>query len=134
MDVHSHFGRTPLYSAAFYGDLKMVWVLLKYNTDANARSDTGWTVLHQRYLNSFIPNVYRSLCDVARLLLEYDADVNAQISDSALSGSTPLHIAIKSNRVEVACVLLEHGVNINVEDSCHRQWGLDANFTKSKVM
>ena len=111
----------------------MVQVLLKYNADANAQSDTGWTMLHQGYLNSFIPNVYQSLCDVARLLLEYGVDVNAQISDSALSGSTPLHIAIKSNRVEVACVLLEHGANVNAEDSCHPRWGLDTNFTKSKV-
>ena len=67
---------------------------------------------------SNIPNICQSLPDVARLLLEHGADVNAQISDG--SGRTPLHAAIgsdPSDRAEVVRVLLEHGANVDVEDA-----------------
>ena len=119
-DVRGCMGRTPLHSAAWYGDFEMVRLLLNYKADANARSDKGWTSLHyvsQGHLGSLTPHVYRSLRDVARLLLEHGADVNAQVSGSVTSGRTPLRIAAEFNRVEVACVLLEHGANVGAEDS-----------------
>ena len=119
-DVRGYVGRTPLHSAAWYGDFEMVRVLLNYKADANARSDKGWTSLHyvsQGHLGSVTPDVYRSLRDVARLLLEHGADVNAQVSGSPMSGSTPLRMAAEFNRVEVACVLLEHDANVGAEDS-----------------
>lgn len=62
-----------------------------------------------------IPKFCQSSLDVARLLLEHGADVNARISDG--SGRTPLHVAAESNRAEVVRVLLEHGANVSAEDS-----------------
>ena len=50
------------------------------------------------------------LPNVARLLLEHGADINAWID----RGSTTLHVAV---RVEVVRVLLEHGANLDAEDN-----------------
>jgi len=96
----------------------MVRVLLNYKADVNARSDMGWTAIHfvsQGHQGSVIPNVYQSLPDVARSLLEHGADVNAQSSGSSRSGRTPLHVTMDFHTVEVVHVLLEHGANVDVK-------------------
>src|SRR6267154_2839265 len=121
VDVQGEIGRTLLHSAAWHGDLEMVRVLLNYKADVNARSDEGWTPIHyasQGFQNSgsVIPNTCQSLPDVARLLLEHGADVNAQVSGYN-PGRTPLHVTMEFNRAEVVRVLLEHGANIDAEDS-----------------
>jgi Ankyrin repeats (many copies) len=116
-DVRGKRGNTPLNSAAWYGDLEMVRVLLNYNADVNTRSNDDWTPVHsvsEGYQGAVIPNVYQSLDDVARLLLEHGADVDPQISN--VSGGTPLHVAIQLNNAEVVRVLLEHGANVGAED------------------
>jgi hypothetical protein len=122
VDVRGRIGRTPLHSAAWYGDLEMVRALLNHKADVNAQTYTGWTPIHfvsQGCLGVVIPNVYQSLCDVARLLLEHGAEVNAQVSGSYSPGTgrTPLHVTMEFNRAEVVRVLLEHGANVDVEDS-----------------
>ena len=118
VDVQGEIGRTPLHSAAWYGDFEMVRVLLNYGADVNARNDEGWTPIHsmsQGFQSSVIPSIRQSLPDVAQLLLEHGADVNAQISGG--SGRTPLHVTMGSDRAEVVRVLLEHGANVGAEDS-----------------
>jgi ankyrin repeat protein len=123
VDVRGEIGSIPLHSAAWYGDVEVVRVLLNCKADVNARSDDGWYPIHfvsQGFQVSFIPNIYQSLPDVARLLLEHGADVNAQISGSDSSGRTPLHVTMEYNRAEVVRVLLEHGANVDAEDSSGR--------------
>ena len=122
-DVNACYGdgATPLHAAAWLGDLEMVELLLNYKVDVDARDTFGWTSMHavsQAHQGTVIRNIYQSLPDVARLLLEHGADVNAQTFSS--SGSTrvgtPLHVTMQYNRAEVARVLLEHGANVNAED------------------
>jgi hypothetical protein len=114
-------GATPVHAAAWHGDLEMVQLLLNYKVDVDAREKYGWTSMHavsQGYNHKVIPNIYQSLPDVARLLLEHGADVNAQILGSSLNPRrTPLHVAMENNRAEVARLLLEHGANVDTEDS-----------------
>jgi ankyrin len=112
LDVHYENEDTPLHSAASYGDLEMVQLLLGYEVDVDARTrrDEGWTPLHDTAWNSsHLQNVVQSSPDVARILLEHGADVNARSN----SGSTTMHIAAD---VEFARVLLEHGANVGAED------------------
>jgi hypothetical protein len=96
-------GRTPLHSAAYYGEIEMVWVLLKYKAYVAARTDDGETPLH------FTSCCYYPGCpNVARLLLEHGADVN--VRDNCRE--TPLHVAARYGRVEFVRVLLEHGADV----------------------
>jgi ankyrin repeat protein len=109
------YGRTPLHSAAWYGDLEMVRVLLDYKADVKARESDNWTPL-QFVSNSGRPGGFLSLhSDVTRLLLEHGADVNARGGRH----QTPLHLAVVNGiiGVEVVRVLLEHGANIGAENN-----------------
>ena len=53
---------------------------------------------------------YSRHINVARLLLEHGADVNAWDNNHNM----PLHLALESGRSDVACLLVEHGVNVDV--------------------
>ena len=118
-DVHGDDELTPLHSAAWYGDLKMVQTLIDYEADVNnAQNSHGYTPMHNVSFgfgyesSSAVHNATQSLADVARLLLEHGVDVNGR----AVDGSTPLHAAAFSGRDEVVHVLLEHGANMGAED------------------
>ena len=112
VDVHGTNGTTALDSAARFGDLEVVQVLLDHKADVNARDNSGWTPIlslsyGHRHLN--IPQLWP---DVAQLLLKYGADVNARVND----GRTPLHVAAVQI-VEIVRILLEHGANVDAVDN-----------------
>lgn len=51
----------------------------------------------------------------ARILLQYDADINMKDGDQWRS--TPLHVAARSKKPEFVELLLSHGANVNATDS-----------------
>ena len=112
-NVRGYNGTIPLHSAAYYGEFEVVQILLKYKAGVNARQD-GMTPLHFASQGSYErgPNIGPSLSNVARLLLEHGAEVNAQDDDR----ETPLHLAARYGRVEVVRVLLMHVANQGAED------------------
>jgi ankyrin repeat protein len=114
LDVKS--GDTLLHSAAWYGDVEMVQVLLNFKVDVNKRRNSGSAPLHDASLGSFycprIHNVVQSLPDTIQLLLEHGADVNVR----NLNNWTPLHDAAGEGSVEIVRMLLEHGANVCAED------------------
>ena len=116
VDVRGHDEETPLHSAASHGNIDLVSKLvLNYEADVNARSVHNWTPLHsscQGFRHPLAKSDGQLFSDVARLLLERGADVDAQTD----SGSTPIHIAALNGRVEVVRVLLEHGAKSGVEN------------------
>jgi ankyrin repeat protein len=131
VNVHGNHGDTTLCSAAYYGDLEMVQVLLSLKVDVNDRGMYNWTPIHNAsqgpdpWLSHASYNKPQLLLDVTRLLLEHGADVNARIEHGAAivghdiddKGKTPLHVAVADHgRVEVVRVLLEHGANVGAED------------------
>jgi hypothetical protein len=94
---------TPLHSAAYYGDLEMVQVLLDYGVDVNAQNGIGDTPLD--YASS---NGHRNDAGVARLLIAHGADPNSR----NMGGFTPLHEASNCGRIEIVGLLIEHGANV----------------------
>ena len=115
-NVRGYREATPLHSAAYFGDLEMVQVLLEYKADVHARRVDGKTplVFASEGFYQGVPNTAVSFSNVARVLLERGADVNAQDGHR----STALHSAARSarhGRVEAIHVLLEHGADVNAQ-------------------
>jgi len=103
-----NFNRTtPLHSAAYYGDLEMVRVLLEYGVDVNTRNRGGFTPLNYASRGG-----HRNDARVARLLIAHGADPNIPEQN----GCTPLHRASMNGRIEIVRLLIEYGTNVEVKD------------------
>ena len=119
VNVRGNYGETPLPSAAWYGDLEVVRVLLDYKVEVNPRGFKNWSAIHyvsQGPTQGWAVQPYcgpHLLPDVARLFIEQVADVNARDDD----GEIPLHLAARRGRDEVVRMLLEHGANVGVENN-----------------
>jgi hypothetical protein len=109
-------GNTPLHSAACYGDVEIVQILLNLEADVNIRNNDSETPLDYVSVapsdSGDVPDYSQSLANVARLLLDRGADINTR----DIFGWTPLHSAAYMRRIDVIRVLLERGANTGPED------------------
>lgn len=104
-NVRSTDGRTPLLAALSGGHTQAVRMLL----EAGARTDDrdaafGWTLLHE--------SAALGSRDVAQLLVEHGADLNAKDND----GRTPLALAEQYGQTGLARYLREHGARGDAKD------------------
>lgn len=84
-------------------------ILARDPASIRAHSPDGWTALH---LAAFFGHR-----DLAALLLDHGADVNARSkSERFARANTPLHAAAANRQVEVAALLLERGADVNARD------------------
>jgi len=97
----------PIHEAAQNGDIKKVALLLKQQPSLVSSKDEkyGQTALHVAALNNQM--------DVAKLLIENKADVNAK----ANNGSTPLHLAAGKGNTDVVVLLLASNADVNAVDN-----------------
>jgi ankyrin repeat protein len=109
------FGRkeTPLHVALRKGQVEIVWVLLKYGADTEARDYYDYSPLEHASREGH--------AELAQVLLEHGADANSQ----DILTCTPLYRASEAGQVAVAQVLLNHGADVaahcmNNETPLHR--------------
>ena len=107
LNTHSPDGFTPLGLAAFFGHAEAVAALLAAGADVNLTSRES---MKMPPLGSAMA-VQRT--DIARILIEHGADVNAK----AANDLTALHTAAARGDLESAKLLLDHGADINAVSS-----------------
>jgi ankyrin repeat protein len=94
-------GFQPLGLAAFFGNSEAVRLLIEKGADVNTASQNE---MHVTPLHSAV--AHRHL-QIARLLLEHDANVNARQADDF----TALHAAAQNGQLEMVKLLLEFGAD-----------------------
>jgi ankyrin repeat protein len=97
---------TQVFSDATGGNLKAVQQAVE--KDPNLVKATEWenaTLLHDAVIQNHI--------DIAKYLLEKEADVNAVKTD----GVTALHMAARNGNIEMMMLLLQWGATINAVDA-----------------
>jgi hypothetical protein len=101
-------GRTQLHHCAINGLTSSVKRLLSIrNINVNVKDDySGWTPLHWATYNGHI--------EIARLLLQNEADVNAKDKD----GRTPLHRTAWYGQIDILFhLLVENGADLEAQDN-----------------
>jgi hypothetical protein len=94
----------------------MVQELLDLEADVNVRNSQDMTPLNYMSLDRSgreeVPNYHQLMANIARLLLDGGADINAPDDE----GQTPLHIATSKRRIGVVRALLGRGANVGAVD------------------
>ena len=96
-------GWTPLHSAAAFGHLDVVRLLLAHKAEIDAKEISGMTPLHHAAITGHK--------DVAALLLAKRAKVDVRDN----YGMTPLHRAAQQGHQDVAAVLLANKAEVNAQ-------------------
>jgi len=105
VDARDNHASTPLHLASIKGNLAVVESLIQSGADVNALDDTKSTPLHLALVNENF--------DVAKWLVDReDVDINFPYHKKL----TPLHLAAFSGDHDVVRLLLEKGVDANVQD------------------
>jgi len=105
LDVKNEFGWSPIHAAAFFSRDKVMMKLLENGAKINSRDLGGFTPLH----------LARTM-DVARLLIEHKADINAADNQ----GKTLLHhLIISSNEsanIDLIKLLIQKKADMEAKD------------------
>ncbi len=117
VDVNAGNG-AALIAAAEHDDaesLDVVKLLIARGANVKAKSNDGWTALHAA-AEGEDPNNANPPGDIARLLIEKGADVNASAAYiNSGKGWTPLLVAIWNKRPAIAQLLLDAGADANAQ-------------------
>jgi len=103
VNATDHDGNTALHGAINRHRVDAVRMLMEHGADANARNNMGTTpLLWAVYAQSEIVNI----------LVENGAPLNESDND----GETPLLIAMKTGRLDIAKLFIEHGADTKITD------------------
>jgi ankyrin repeat protein len=137
LDAATPSGRVPLQMAAASGDVATVQVLLDKGADVKIADKSGATALH---FAAAYPEGSAAIA-VSTLLVKSDADINAKTgtnfsspadsgagrgtriasaSSSSGGNATPLHLAVRQNKVALVKWLLDNGALFKGEKSVEK--------------
>lgn len=106
IDSWSEDGYTPLGLAAHFGNEETLKLLLAQGAEVNVRSKDG--NLNNMAIHAAIAGNYEHL---AKVLIEYGADVNASCEGEWRQGFNALHVAAYFGRASIIKLLLEHSAD-----------------------
>jgi len=104
-----YYDDTALRLAVQNGNKDKVIHLLKAGADVNQYGYESVTPLHEAALKGFT--------EIAGILIEHGAEVNATIQSSIDQGQTPLHFAVIHRQKDTAEFLITQGADVNNGDS-----------------
>uniref|UniRef100_A0ABD2WSC3 Uncharacterized protein n=1 Tax=Trichogramma kaykai TaxID=54128 RepID=A0ABD2WSC3_9HYME len=110
VNAQDNLGRTPLHLALYWGQKKVVELLLKNGADPNMPDEEGLTALHVICQNYFYYNY-----DLAKLFFSVNDEIQQTVQVDARDylGRTPLHLALSRNCRELSRLLLSRGADPN---------------------
>lgn len=119
----------PIHYAAYLNDIPFVRLLCKKGGNVDCRGGLGETALHIAITND--------LTEMARVLIELGADVNAQNSIKKVFffyffHTTPLHIALKTENLNMIVILMKHNANPSLANK-DNQTPLELAESKNRV-
>ncbi|CEJ93546.1 hypothetical protein VHEMI09126 [[Torrubiella] hemipterigena] len=103
-------GRTALQAAIRCGDIQVAEYLLDRNADVQAPPSR---IFGRTAMQSAAKMGYP---DLVRKLIKKGAKVNESTS---MRGGTSLHFAVRTANMELVCLLLEHGADVNARSANH---------------
>jgi ankyrin repeat protein len=102
----------PLNAAIYNGHVNIALFLLERGADVESRGWRGQTALYMSSSPGYT--------EVVQSLIDRGADPNTECDDwndnYQVVKWTPLHVALRKGRMEIARVLLEHGADVNYQD------------------
>jgi len=117
-----------LFDAVKANNLERVKELIKNGADVMASNEYGYTPLHKACMN-------KSNFEIAKLLIEKGADVNAKLSENNndYTGYSTLHFAVKENNFKLTKLLVENGADVNAIVSKKAKWNHYKGFSPLHV-
>lgn len=117
VNANTEDGDTPLLVSLKMTHWKIAGLLLDHGADALATNYLKESPLHMLARRKLVDPEMKSNNNEWRKLMERLVEVSEILESKSITGSTPLHFASASSDADAVRLLLQKGVDVNVEDA-----------------